>query len=74
MTRLPEGVGGIGDSACKAWRVSTRTVWAHPRGNRGGSRAHRKDAAFNTAFSRRRMIVESDWPDAPLPEYLSNRP
>lgn len=58
MKRLPEGVGGMGDSAYQSIDK------LHPRGHsprkkpRGKDRPP-QDIAYNTAFSRRRIVVEN---------------
>jgi hypothetical protein len=60
MTRLPEGVGGIGDSAYQGLaRLHPHGLGASPRKKPWGKPRPPEDAAFNTAFSRRRMIVEN---------------
>jgi hypothetical protein len=59
MNRLPEGVGGIGDSAYQGIaRLHPHGLGASPRKKPWGKPRPPEDAAFNTAFSRRRMIVE----------------
>ncbi len=59
MTRLPEGVGGIGDSAYQGIEnLHPHGLGASPRKKPRGKPRPPEDAAFNTAFSRRRIIVE----------------
>ena len=60
MNRLPEGVGGIGDSAYQGIeRLHPHGLGASPRKKPRGKPRPPEDAAFNTAFSRRRIIVEN---------------
>jgi len=58
LKRLPEGVGGIGDSAYQG------IAKLHPNGHSPRKKPRGKDrppddVAYNTAFSRRRIIVEN---------------
>jgi hypothetical protein len=60
MERLPEGVGGLGDSAYQGLeRLHPHGLGASPRKKPRGKPRPPEDAAFNTAFSRRRIIVEN---------------
>jgi hypothetical protein len=60
MNRLPEGVGGIGDSAYQGLeKLHPHGLGASPRKKPRGKPRPPEDAAFNTAFSRRRIIVEN---------------
>ena len=58
LKKLPDGVGGMGDCACQS------IADLHPKGfsphkkPRGKDRPQ-EDIAYNTAFSRRRIIVEN---------------
>ncbi len=58
MKRLPEGLGGMGDSGYQGIDK------LHPRGHSPRKKSRGKDrpkvdVAYNTAFSRRRIIVEN---------------
>jgi hypothetical protein len=60
MNRLPEGVGGIGDSAYQGIaRLHPQGLGASPRKKPRGKPRPPEDVAYNTAFSRRRIIVEN---------------
>jgi len=60
MNRLPEGVGGIGDSAYQGMaKLHPQGLGASPRKKPRGKPRPPEDAAYNTAFSRRRIIVEN---------------
>jgi hypothetical protein len=60
LNRLPDGVGGIGDSAYQGIaRHHPRGLGASPRKKPWGKPRPPEDTAFNTAFSRRRIIVEN---------------
>lgn len=60
MNRLPEGVGGIGDSAYQGMaRLHPHGLGASPRKKPWGKPRPPEEDAFNTAFSRRRIIVEN---------------
>ena len=56
MSRLPEGVGGIGDLAYIG--IDKLGNGAAPRRKPRGQERPPQDVAYNTAFSRRRIIVE----------------
>lgn len=56
MTRLPEGVGGIGDLAYVG--IDKLGRGAAPRRKPRGQPRSPDDVAYNTAFSKRRIVVE----------------
>jgi len=60
MNRLPEGVGGIGDLAYVGIaKLHPEGLAASPRRKPRGKPRPPEDVAFNTVFSRRRIIVEN---------------
>lgn len=60
MNRLPEGVGGIGDLAYVGIeKLHPKGFAASPRRKPRGKPRPPEDVAYNTAFSRRRIIVEN---------------
>jgi hypothetical protein len=60
MGRLPEGVGGIGDLAYVGIdKLHPQGLGASPRRKPRGQPRPAEDVAYNTAFSRRRIIVEN---------------
>jgi hypothetical protein len=60
LNRLPDGVGALGDSAYQGIaRHHPRGLGASPRKKPWGKPRPPEDTAFNTAFSRRRIIVEN---------------
>jgi hypothetical protein len=60
LERLPEGVGGIGDLAYIGIdKRHPQGLGAAPRRKRRGQPRPPADVAYNTAFSRRRIIVEN---------------
>jgi len=60
MTRLPEGVGGIGDLAYVGIeKLQPQALGASPRRKPRGQPRPPEDVLYNTAFSRRRIIVEN---------------
>jgi hypothetical protein len=60
MNRLPEGVGGIGDSAYQGITdLHPQGLGASPRKKPRGQPRPLEDVAYNRAFSRRRIIVEN---------------
>jgi len=60
MKRLPEGVGGIGDLAYVGIaKLHPQGLGASPRRKPRGQPRPPEDVAYNTAFSRRRIIVEN---------------
>jgi hypothetical protein len=60
LERLPEGVGGIGDLAyIGIAKVHPQGLGAAPRRKPRGQPRPPEDVAYNTAFSRRRIIVEN---------------
>ena len=60
MTRLPEGVGGIGDLGYVGiHKLHPAGLGACPRRKPRGKTRPPADVAYNTAFSRRRIIVEN---------------
>ena len=60
MNRLPEGVGGIGDMAYQGIQhLHPQGLGASPRKKPRGQPRPPEDTAYNTAFSRRRIIVEN---------------
>lgn len=59
MTRLPDGVGGIGDLAYVGIdKLHPTGLGASPRRKPRGQPRPEEDVLYNTAFSRRRIIVE----------------
>lgn len=60
LERLPEGVGGIGDLAYLGIdKLHPQGLGASPRRKPRGQPRPPQDVAYNTAFSRRRIIVEN---------------
>jgi hypothetical protein len=60
MKRLPDGVGGIGDLAYVGIdKLHPQALGASPRRKPRGKPRPPEDVAYNTAFSRRRIIVEN---------------
>ena len=60
LTRLPEGVGGIGDLAYVGIeKLHPEGLGASPRRKPRGKPRPDEDVLYNTAFSRRRIIVEN---------------
>lgn len=60
MNRLPEGVGGLGDRAYVGIdKLHRQGLGASPRRKPRGQPRPAEDVAYNTAFSRRRIIVET---------------
>lgn len=60
MERLPDGVGGIGDLAYVGIdQLHPQGLAASPRRKPRGQPRSPEDVAYNTAFSRRRIIVEN---------------
>lgn len=60
MERLPEGVGGIGDLAYVGIdKLHPQGLGGSPRRKPPGQPRPPNDVAYNTAFSRRRIIVEN---------------
>jgi hypothetical protein len=60
MARLPEGVGGIGDLAYVGIdKLHPQGLGASPRRKPRGQGRPPEDVTYNTAFSRRRIIVEN---------------
>lgn len=60
MQRLPQGVGGIGDLAYVGIeKLHPQGLGASPRRKPRGQPRPPEDVAYNTAFSRRRIIVEN---------------
>lgn len=60
MERLPEGVGGIGDLAYVGIeKLHPQGLGASPRRKPRGKPRPPEDVVYNTAFSRRRIIVEN---------------
>lgn len=60
MERLPDGVGGIGDLAYVGLdKLHPHGLAASPRRKPRGKARPPEDGAYNTAFSRRRIIVEN---------------
>jgi hypothetical protein len=60
MDRLPPGVGGIGDLAYVGIaKLHPDSLGASPRRKPRGKPRPPEDVAYNTAFSRRRIIVEN---------------
>lgn len=60
MQRLPEGVGGIGDLAYVGIeKLHPQGLAGSPRRKPRGKPRPPEDVAYNTAFSRRRIIVEN---------------
>jgi hypothetical protein len=59
LDRLPEGVGGLGDLGYVGiGRLHPRGLGACPRRKPRGQPRPPEDVAYNTAFSRRRIVVE----------------
>jgi len=59
LSRLPEGVGGIGDLAYVGIdKLHPKGLGASPRRKPRGKERPPEDVAFNRAFSRRRIVVE----------------
>ena len=59
LNELPEGVGGWGDSAYQGIRdLHPQGLGAHPRKKPRGKPRPPEDKAYNTALSRKRIIVE----------------
>jgi hypothetical protein len=58
LDQLPEGVGGIGDSGYQGIAKLHKHAFSPRKKPRGKDRPP-QDVAFNTAFSRRRIIVEN---------------
>jgi hypothetical protein len=60
MERLPDGVGGIGDLAYVGIdKLHPQGLGASPRRKPRGQPRPPQEVAYNTAFSRRRIIVEN---------------
>jgi hypothetical protein len=60
LNRLPDGIGGIGDCAYQGIAdLHPHGLGASPRKKPRGKPRPPEDAAYNTAFSRRRIIVEN---------------
>ena len=60
MKRLPEGVGGMGDLAYVGIeKLHPQGLAASPRRKPRGKPRPPEDVVYNTAFSRRRIIVEN---------------
>ena len=60
LDRLPAGVGGIGDLAYVGMdKLHPEGLGAAPRRKPRGQPRPPEDVAYNTAFSRRRIIVEN---------------
>lgn len=60
LERLPEGVGGIGDLAYVGIdKLHPQGLGASPRRKPRGKPRPPEDTTYNTAFSRRRIIVET---------------
>jgi hypothetical protein len=60
LNRLPPGVGGIGDLAYPGIdKLHPDGLGAAPRRKPRGQPRPAEDVAYNTAFSRRRIIVEN---------------
>jgi len=60
MDCLPQGVGGIGDLAYIGMeKLHPQGLAASPRRKPRGQPRSPEDVAYNTAFSRRRIIVEN---------------
>lgn len=60
MKRLPDGVGGIGDLAYIGIdKLHPHGLGASPRRKPRGKPRPPEDVAYNTAFSRRRILVEN---------------
>ncbi len=59
LTRLPAGIGGLGDKAYIGGdKLVPGVAVAAPRRKPRGQPRPPEDTAFNTAFSRRRIVVE----------------
>ena len=60
LNRLPEGVGGIGDLAYVGIeKLQPQGLGASPRRKPRGQPRPPQEVAYNTAYSRRRIIVEN---------------
>jgi len=60
LNRLPEGLGGMGDLAYVGIeKLHPQGLGASPRRKARGQPRPPEDVAYNTAFSRRRIIVEN---------------
>ena len=60
LNRLPEGIGGIGDSAYQGIdNLHPEGLGASPRRKPRGKPRPEEDVAYNSAFSSRRIIVEN---------------
>jgi hypothetical protein len=60
MKRLPDGVGGMGDLAYSGIdKLHPHGLGASPRRKPRGKSRTPEDVAYNTAFSRRRILVEN---------------
>lgn len=60
LERLPEGVGGIGDlSYVGIDKLHLQGLGTSPRRKPRGQPRPLEDVVYNTAFSRRRIIVEN---------------
>lgn len=60
MTRLPDGVGGMGDLAYVGLeKLHPAGLGASPRRKPHGKPRPDEDVLYNTAFSRRRIVVEN---------------
>lgn len=60
LNRLPQGVGGIGDLAYVGIeQLHPKALAASPRRKPRGKPRPPEDGLYNTAFSRRRIIVEN---------------
>ncbi|MCK6581421.1 MAG: transposase [Anaerolineae bacterium] len=60
MKRLPDGVGGLGDLAYLGLdKLHPQGLGASPRRKPRGQPRPPADAVYNTAFSRRRIVVEN---------------
>lgn len=59
LARLPEGVGGMGDLAYVGMdKLHAQGLGAAPRRKPRGQPRPAEDVAYNTAFARRRIVVE----------------
>ena len=60
LNRLPEGIGGIGDSAYQGIaKLHPEGLGTSPRRKPRGKPRPEEDKAYNSAFSSRRIIVEN---------------
>ena len=60
MQRLPEGIGGIGDAAYQGLeKLHPHGLGASPRKKPRGKPRSEEDKLYNSAFSSRRIIVET---------------